>query len=40
MTWAVGDYMVKLVMALTMLIPFRALMDVIAARAEAQAGSR
>lgn len=39
-TWAVGDYVVKLAMALTMLIPFRALMAVIAARAEVRAATR
>lgn len=37
MTWAVGDFGAKMVMAGTLLIPFRLLMAYIRARAEAQA---
>lgn len=40
MTWGMGDYAVKLGMALAMLIPFRALMSLIAARAEMSNASR
>jgi uncharacterized PurR-regulated membrane protein YhhQ (DUF165 family) len=38
-TWALGDFAAKMVMAGTLLIPFRLLMSYIQARAEAQANA-